>query len=344
MINWLMSTHERVNAGIFMPYGLLDASAQLVTKVDSEGPSLSYRLLQFLRPFDWTVWCAFIVLCAATGLLYWYLERGQNPDDLLEDRGSREGIVNSTFLASLQVAGGGGYTPVTWPGKILVFSWAWTVLLFVSSYTANLASFLVVEHKAGVPVEDLTEAMARDMSICVTKGTAVWDHVRRANPSYPKFVPVDDSAILGLATGHCDAALSSRFRFDFAKQSEELNPHCDLTPVGEPVVSLHAGWAVYNDYVQKCTVLVSQVLNVIFHDLDEEGVLDAIYAGLVKKKETRLKSCSKAKRSPSLNLVSMAGILSTHVILSAVALCTLCVSRSRSKAASEGEDAREGSA
>jgi len=60
--------------------------------------------------------------------------------------------THSLYLALLQVTGAGGFTPMTWHGRILLASWAWYILLFIATYTANLASFLVVQSTADADI------------------------------------------------------------------------------------------------------------------------------------------------------------------------------------------------
>lgn len=55
-----------------------------------------------------------------------------------------EYTADSIFKSSGHITGASGFSPKTWPGKILLMSWTWCIVLTLSAYTANLASFLVV--------------------------------------------------------------------------------------------------------------------------------------------------------------------------------------------------------
>ena len=108
-------------------------------------------MFSFLAPFSPAVWISFIGLTILTGLAFQCLEASKNTDDY-PDGPSRLWNGPISILKSVgHVTGAAGFRPKTWAGKILVTSWTWSVLLILSAYTANLASFLVIkaEQSAG---------------------------------------------------------------------------------------------------------------------------------------------------------------------------------------------------
>lgn len=65
-------------------------------------------------------------------------------------------VLNAVFISFVQFTGGGGFAPVTGLGKLLLVSYSFVVMLFVASYTANLAAFLV-SHPSSVTCPSLED-------------------------------------------------------------------------------------------------------------------------------------------------------------------------------------------
>merc|ERR1719310_2624501 len=98
-----------------------------------------------------------------------FVEKGENDADLPGP--FSENFFNSLFCAMWTITGAGTFTPKTWSGKIIVWSWSWLILLFVAAYTANLAAFLIIKPSATTNFIDLDDALASGASVCAWKGT-----------------------------------------------------------------------------------------------------------------------------------------------------------------------------
>jgi len=94
---------------------------------------------------------------------------------------------------------------------------------------------------------------------------------------------------------------------------------------------------VANDYADKCTVLLKDVLEALFRSLESRGVLDDLYDKLTESSATRATRCSVSQEEVandvwgniSLSASSMAGILYLHVFCSLVAIILASSSRCR---------------
>jgi len=127
----------------------------------------------------------------------------------------------------------------------------------------------------------------------------------------------------GLAASKCQAALSLEFNIDFAMGSQRLNPSCDMKRVGEVQDVMQAGWTVKDDFINKCTVLVTQVLEAILQDMHQDGTLGKLYGKMLKQKKTRTEPCSASSANMDhgrLGLMSFAGIIGFHALLAIMAL------------------------
>ncbi|CAL1163889.1 unnamed protein product, partial [Cladocopium goreaui] len=144
-------TPERMSLGAYSPYGFLDAGLVMITIPPEVKNFALNEVFSFLAPFSPAVWISFIGLTILTGLAFQCLEASKNTDDY-PDGPSRLWNGPISIVKSVgHVTGAAGFRPKTWAGKILVTSWTWSVLLILSAYAANLASFLVIkaEQSAG---------------------------------------------------------------------------------------------------------------------------------------------------------------------------------------------------
>jgi hypothetical protein len=151
-VDYWTPTPERTQRSALPVFGMFETSTFLATHAGERKKVVSW--LSFLRPLAPEVWYVLLGLSLLTALAYAIAECGENEEDL--SYGIIGSMLNSTFLSFLTITGSGTFAPKTWSGKIIVCSWAWYVLLFVSTYTANLAAFLIVEPEGVVDIVSWT--------------------------------------------------------------------------------------------------------------------------------------------------------------------------------------------
>merc|ERR1712196_385285 len=94
----------------------------------------------------------------------------------------------------LVVTGGGGVTPLSWPGKIVLMSWSFCGLLMVSAYTANLVSFLTSKQQPE-PITDLGDLMSAKAQVCIPGGGGAMESWWRGKyPSYTRYTMIPGTA------------------------------------------------------------------------------------------------------------------------------------------------------
>uniref|UniRef100_A0A7S4QAT7 Uncharacterized protein n=1 Tax=Alexandrium monilatum TaxID=311494 RepID=A0A7S4QAT7_9DINO len=159
-----------------------------------------------------------------------------------------------------------------------------------------------------------------------------------------------------LAAKKCDVTLTGRFEYDFLKGSKDVNNDCKLEVVGTTLRQGSGGYMVYDDYHDKCTVIVRDTLQVTFMNLYTAGILDSFYKDLEKAYFTRASTTScaaqqaqEAEEEPEdlrrLDIPSMGGIMLFHTTGVGVASLLFCLVHSSRGVLMRGASAcRSGSA
>ena len=181
-------TPKRMARGAFSPYGFLDAQYWAVVMQEGR-PGIDFaEIFSFLTPFSAPVWFCFLALTVFTGLIYRFLEGARNVEDFPDGaqgcfkRRTYLQAMDSVFKASGHITAAASFAPKTWAGKILIMSWTWCIVLILAAYTANLASFLVVQAKNQAPFSSLAGAVLRSKKVCVADGSADQDWFRANFP------------------------------------------------------------------------------------------------------------------------------------------------------------------
>ena len=178
--------------------------------------------------------------CSAA--VFWFFEHDQVGGDLHgKDVYSQISISLYLTTATFTSAGGQQFTPHSNAGRLFAFSWALWCLLTVSSYTANLASFLVVKRSAASGINSIQDAIQQNAQICVWGDAADYELMRAEFPLANLFKSRDhEHALLDLANGYCSAAVltppawqvSLLYLLPRTPPVRPLSPHpCSFTPL-----------------------------------------------------------------------------------------------------------------
>merc|ERR1712083_1285434 len=130
----------------------------------------------------------------------------------------------------------------------ILASWSWCVVLFLSAYTANLASFLVVKNDAKTQFTSLESAMHRNAQICIEEGQ-MQQWFKRTYASYKRvrYFPEEVGDGLSLAphlvNKECDAiiVLNTVWKQDM-QNNRQVNPDCNMQLIGEPLFTVVGGF------------------------------------------------------------------------------------------------------
>ena len=137
----------------------------------------------------------------------------------------------SLYHVFLQLTGGSALSPKSWQGKVLMVSWAWFVLLCIAAYTANLASFFVSMSSLSTP-QSLSEAMERNMQICIWPKSPSGEWFRNNNPTFDAIEVLDSESIIPLNSGACSGAVLNSFAWAAHRNNQKTNADCGVAMRG----------------------------------------------------------------------------------------------------------------
>lgn len=193
---------ERRRLGISFPVGWFDASTILVQNKVEKIAEFEYTA--FLRPFSTEVWYLICAVIFFSGIMYWLIDKVEYPDDKINT------VVYDTFLTTLTFTQHHQYwDPSTHGKRIFGYSAAFWAMILASSYTANLATFLVAQQRPVILAETLDEVEQAQLPLCVRAGAAVYGQVSRSYGGVA-FRPEDDfdAVYQSLREGRCDLMAS----------------------------------------------------------------------------------------------------------------------------------------
>lgn len=317
-------TQARANRGALTPRGFIDASYRMVAlSTDGDEETTWERITKCFFPLKAEVWLVALAALVVTGFIYLIVER-QNADEF-PDGVHPASVVESVFKPCLRVTGGGGYGPKSWPGKLILASWSWFVVLFLAAYTANFASYLTVQNIPRPQYTSLADAMQKGAQICLERGQlANWFQQR-----YPNYVSkvtyFDEVGGDGLATarhlGHgCDAIIVLKFIWDQKiRNSRTLNKDCRMTLIGDSLQPIYGGWMVATDTHNRCTSILREALNHWFLNMWADGSLQNLLADLTGGGATCVPE-DRATDNARLELEEMSGPFYIHGIILVISL------------------------
>mmetsp|Transcript_11455 Transcript_11455/g.28482 ORF Transcript_11455/g.28482 Transcript_11455/m.28482 type:complete len:559 (-) Transcript_11455:106-1782(-) len=122
-----------------LPYYFLGYA--LVVKAPASVPNP----LTFLLPFHDLLWVGIIIEMLIVGIVFYLMESpalGNDDTDLVG--GKLLSIVDAVYWSISALTCTLDKAPKTWGGKVVMLGHGWFMLIIISAYTANLASFLTV--------------------------------------------------------------------------------------------------------------------------------------------------------------------------------------------------------
>ncbi|CAH3162263.1 unnamed protein product, partial [Pocillopora meandrina] len=145
----------------------------LVKKTSTE----TTDLLQFMDPFENGVWIATLGVVALISIavfaVNYFSPYGYKDEN---GRGTSEefNFFNSVwFSLACMLQQGGDNTPRNLSGRILTGCYWFCILIWVSTYTANLAAFLTVKN-AAQPINSLNDILKTSYKVAVVSSTSVY--------------------------------------------------------------------------------------------------------------------------------------------------------------------------
>lgn len=195
----------------------------------------------------------------------------------------------------------------------------------MSAYTANLASFLVVQNTPSIEINTVGDAVRQEYWICVI-GTTVADTsltnaYRGANIIRTK---TEGAMYQSLLDGTCEIALTTVASFNEYKANKDFNNECSLSWIGRSFKPGTGGFATKSDSGSKCTSLIRDVLNLHLNEMKSQDILDKLWEDHLEKRASI--DCDAGADSlidddsGQLSLQAMGGTFIIHYVVTGVAM------------------------
>lgn len=243
----IVLTPERSQMAPFIT--LFEEPVYLVSPFDEESESFAKKMSSAFLPFTPTLWVTILILVVVTSALIGSMEN--RPGGEFEGRGMVTTTVEATHdgLSSL-LGGGSKFEPVTLGGKFTSIGLGFLILLTISSYTANLASYLVTQRTRTTEVQSIVDAMRLRKTMCahrVDKAGLLLNY-----PDIPEELLVESSsrtqALRDAVDGKCDLVIAREEELQFQRG---LGEACKMQFVGTPLFTLAVGVPVSPRYFMR---------------------------------------------------------------------------------------------
>lgn len=327
-MEWWTETLGRLKQGVSFPEGWYDSSYILVG-VNQGHEEASINLWVWLEPFEGGVWILILVTILLSAVVYQFLEYLGLPE---RHRGSRrrDTLGNNIFLSMLMFTQHFQFNPRTPASRIFASSLALWALLISSAYTANLASYFVIQNRPQLHVESIDDAIRAGLPLCIYDTTASAMYVEQ---SFPKANTIRKKTEIDLYTavneGECALAVTSTSSFLEFEKDQRSNPDCKLTWVGRTIEKIPAGFATKSDAGKLCTSLIRDVLDLHMVEMKNDGFIDRAWKEhLMRNQDKDCGSDGSTDQTASKRTVhEMGGTFLMHFFLTVAALIVALASK-----------------
>lgn len=208
-------------------------------------------------------------------------------------------------------------------GQLVSFSICLFALFIVSTYTANLASFLVIQKAASSEIVNSVEDIVKyGKSICVYGDTAANNEIRGQYPTASIVKRIDEKDVLmGLKEDDCDYGVMSLAAYELFRGQIDVNGDCDLIRIGRNFRDLEDGFATISDAGTLCTSMIRDVINIHMQDMHDDGFIDKVWDEYYGRKHNiddatcfndSASGGSSSSDGETLDFLNMGGIFLLH--------------------------------
>jgi hypothetical protein len=258
---WVQS-HERRKLGVSFPVGWYDTSTIFIrnTRV---GIINDFNFRSWLKPFDTTLWLLLCLGFVYSRAMYWVLEK-------IGDDGSPKEISSLDKILRLRMVEMVYDSDRSNAKRIFNMSISIFSMVFVSSYTANLATHLISKSLPDFNYVSMEDLDSRFTPICVRENDAVFEQLSLDFKTMNfKRSPDVLQNYKNLIAGECKVVATRRADFDIFEREKAANPACTLEWVGRAEYINFGGMATIVDMNTSCTSLVGHVLDLHMHEMTE---------------------------------------------------------------------------
>ncbi|KAL7515660.1 hypothetical protein ACHAXN_013185 [Cyclotella atomus] len=208
------ATLNRLKLGVTFPGKFVDTSTVLITTNADSREQSSFDAFAFLKPFNISVWACTIITIVFSAMMYRFIQQ-------LYDSHERSNPGIHIFRASMAAIGQVMFEPTRHGERILVISLSFWSLILVSTYTANLAGFLISERQQLYPASSLAEAERKQVTICIAANMSISSKTKAKYPNANYVDVVFNSRYDHLMNNDCSLVVDG---YDFFKIAERCVP------------------------------------------------------------------------------------------------------------------------
>jgi len=262
LMSFWFKNMDRMKELVFVD-GHIDVSPGLIglrSKESGTDPWSWNSITSFMLPFTWTLWGCLLLLVILSGVSDYIIERKTSTDARLSA---------SLYEYAAGFLWGGFEYPLSTSSKVFQVLLAFTFLIVISTYTANLAAFITLSAGPGLSVTSMNEAMASGKALCMEQGA----YNTRITANFPKMkyeliLEANSAGDRLVDQTGCEGVLAPKNFYDGWRTNAK---YCNLEIV-ETIFPDTAGWLG-----SKNSLCVVRAINYGLLDLKVRGVVDRLY-------------------------------------------------------------------
>jgi len=262
LMSFWFKNMDRMKELVFVD-GHIDVSPGLIglrSKESGTDPWSWNSITSFMLPFTWTLWGCLLLLVILSGVSDYIIERKTSTDARLSA---------SLYEYAAGFLWGGFEYPLSTSSKVFQVLLAFTFLIVISTYTANLAAFITLSAGPGLSVTSMNEAMASGKALCMEQGA----YNTRITANFPKMkyellLEANSAGDRLVDQTGCEGVLAPKNFYDGWRTNAK---YCNLEIV-ETIFPDTAGWLGSPN--SHCVV---RAINYGLLDLKVRGVVDRLY-------------------------------------------------------------------
>jgi len=310
---WYLRTTERLADNILFPEYWYDGSLILVKKTVEVGGAFPWNAV--FDPFTYGVWLLVLATAFITSISYYAIDYIGRDGDINKMEVS---IRESLYQSLLSLTGHYNLDPKQVGNRMIALSTYFFSLIIIATYTANLASFLVVRNTPAAVINNMQDVIKNDMSVCVLRG-ATSETFMRERYNTVRLVGKESilDTYLGVDSGDCDMVLTTTGTWDTKKGDIVYNEDCQKEWVGRHVQFIDAGFSL-RDSSKLCSSLVRDVFSLHLLEMKLDKTYESIWNTHIANSETN--NCQDIEASEdgsdlaSLSVKNVGGIFIVHLI------------------------------
>lgn len=281
---------------------IFDSSLIIVMR---KSPVDGVELLSYLRPFSSNLWLSFLASIIYAGLMICLLERQEN--EALKNRSIPSLLAMGVWYAiGVLIGYGVDFHVRTAAGRLLTVGLYILSIVFVATYTANLASYLTISQSQDTvsEIDDIKNGKLTFNRIGIRVDTEMEDYyLQEISGGNRNFYPLSslEDQYGSLITGVIDATFMESGTAEYATNSI----YCNLTTIGEDFDKNSFAIVTSKEW------LYVQDVDVYILSLRESGALDSL-----RTKWFGENKCPDVEEaSTAMGIESLSGLFLTFAVI-----------------------------